>query len=56
LGTIVLVYDKVSFVSAREWAENPKLKEAAMLNGAEPDYVDPIDKAKNKKPRKITRT
>jgi N-acetylmuramoyl-L-alanine amidase len=26
VGTIVLVYDKVSFVSAREWAENPKLK------------------------------
>ena len=26
LGTIVLVYDKVSFVSARAWAENPKLK------------------------------
>ena len=26
LGTIVLVYDKVSFVSARAWIENPKLK------------------------------
>ena len=26
LGTIVLVYDKVSFVSAKSWAENPKLK------------------------------
>ena len=25
-GTIVLVYDKISFVSAREWIENPKLK------------------------------
>jgi N-acetylmuramoyl-L-alanine amidase len=35
LGTIVLVYDKVSFVSAREWARNPKLKEAALLNGAQ---------------------
>ena len=34
LGTIVLVYDKVSFVSAREWAKNPKLKEAALANGA----------------------
>ena len=34
LGTIVLVYDKVSFVSARSWAENPKLKEAALANGA----------------------
>lgn len=40
LGTIVLVYDKVSFVSAREWAENPKLKEAAMLNGAAKDYTN----------------
>jgi peptidoglycan hydrolase-like protein with peptidoglycan-binding domain len=35
LGTIVLVYDKVSFVSGREWAQNPKLKEAALLNGAQ---------------------
>lgn len=28
LGTIVLVYDKVSFVSAKSWVENPSLKEA----------------------------
>ena len=35
LGTIVLVYDKVSFVSAKEWVKNPKLKEAALLNGAQ---------------------
>ena len=28
-GTIVLVYDKISFVSAREWVENPKLKPTA---------------------------
>lgn len=40
LGTIVLVYDNVSFVSAKEWAENPKLKEAAMLNGAARDYTN----------------
>ena len=40
LGTIVLVYDKVSFVSAKEWAENPKLKQAAMLNGAARDYLN----------------
>ena len=33
-GTIVLVYDKVSFVSAKEWARNPKLKEAAVANSA----------------------
>ena len=31
VATIVLVYDKVSFVSAKSWAENPKLKEAALL-------------------------
>lgn len=40
LGTIVLVYDKVSFVSAKEWVKNPKLKEAAMLNGASRDYIE----------------
>jgi len=40
LGTIVLVYDKVSFVSAKEWVTNPKLKEAARLNGAAKDYTD----------------
>jgi len=33
-GTIVLVYDKVSFVSGKAWVENPKLKQAAMNNGA----------------------
>jgi hypothetical protein len=33
-GTIVLVYDKVSFVSGKAWAENPKLKQAALINGA----------------------
>ena len=27
--------DKVSFVSAKSWAENPKLKEAALANGAQ---------------------
>jgi hypothetical protein len=30
IGTIVLVYDQVSFVSGKSWAENPKLKEAAL--------------------------
>ncbi|HLA11133.1 MAG TPA: L,D-transpeptidase family protein [Pyrinomonadaceae bacterium] len=38
LGTIVLVYDQVSFVSAKVWVENPELKEAAMSNGATRDY------------------
>ena len=61
LGTIVLVYDTVSFVSAKEWARDPKLKEAAMLNGAAPDYVDHTDASKTKTPLKkarprITRT
>ena len=40
IGTIVLIYDKVSFVSAKEWVANPKLKEGAMLNAAAPDYGD----------------
>ncbi len=35
LGTIVLVYDKVSFVSAKSWIENPKLKEAALANSGQ---------------------
>jgi L,D-transpeptidase catalytic domain/Putative peptidoglycan binding domain len=34
VGTIVLVYDKVSFVSAQDWVKNPKLKDAALANGA----------------------
>ena len=38
LGTIVLVYDQVSFVSAKEWVENPKLKQAGMLISAADDY------------------
>jgi L,D-transpeptidase catalytic domain/Putative peptidoglycan binding domain len=35
LGTIVLVYDKVSFVSAKSWVGNPKLKEAALANSGQ---------------------
>ena len=35
LGTIVLVYDKVSFVSAKSWVENPKLKGAALANSGQ---------------------
>ena len=34
VGTIVLVYDKVSFVSAKDWIKNPRLKDAALANGA----------------------
>lgn len=35
LGTIVLVYDQVSFVSAKSWIENPKMKEAALANSGQ---------------------
>jgi len=31
LGTIVLVYDRISFVSGKPWAENPKLKQTASI-------------------------
>jgi len=31
IGTIVLVYDKVSFVSGKPWVENPELKQAALF-------------------------
>jgi peptidoglycan hydrolase-like protein with peptidoglycan-binding domain len=30
IGTIVLVYDKLSFVSGKPWVENPELKQAAL--------------------------
>jgi len=48
LGTIVLVYDRVSFVSAKSWAENPLLKQAALLNSAATDYVDDTGAAKSR--------
>jgi len=35
VGTIVLVYDTVSFVSAKDWVKNPKLKDDALANGAQ---------------------
>jgi peptidoglycan hydrolase-like protein with peptidoglycan-binding domain len=38
VGTIVLVYDKVSFVSAKDWVENPKLKQAALIATASDAY------------------
>ena len=46
LGTIVLVYDKVSFVSAKSWAENPKLKQAALLSRAFTDEIASIERTK----------
>ncbi|MEO8435490.1 MAG: L,D-transpeptidase family protein [Pyrinomonadaceae bacterium] len=48
LGTIVLVYDKVSFVSARAWAENPRLREAALLISASADFNDRVDVTKTR--------
>ena len=39
LGTIVLVFDNVTVVSGKSWAENPKLKEAAMVNSGARDYL-----------------
>ncbi len=39
VGTIVLVYDRVSFVSAKSWVENPKLKQAALMN-ASTEHID----------------
>src|SRR5438552_16983115 len=48
LGTIVLVYDKVSFVSAKSWAENPQLKQAALLNSAATDDIDNSDASKTR--------
>ena len=39
LGTIVLVFDNVTFVSGKSWAENPKLKEAALVNSGVKDYL-----------------
>ena len=48
LGTIVLVYDKVSFVSAREWVANPKLKEAALLSNAFRDESSHAEQIKTK--------
>lgn len=48
LGTIVLVYDKVSFVSAKDWAENLKVKQAVLLNSAYTAYADQTDGTKTK--------
>jgi len=50
LGTIVLVYDKVSFVSAKDWASDSKLKEAAMSSGAFTDEGD-LNKRKSRQHR-----
>jgi hypothetical protein len=46
VGTIVLVYDKVSFVSAKSWADNPKLKQAGLLISAASDDAGQTDATK----------
>ena len=65
MGTIVLVYDKVSFVSAKDWVANPQRKEAALaaITAYASDYVYEADTTKTrprtviKKPRsRIIRT
>jgi len=43
VGTIVLVYDKDSFVSAKAWVKNPELKQAVLESRATTDY-DPSEK------------
>jgi peptidoglycan hydrolase-like protein with peptidoglycan-binding domain len=50
LGTIVLVYDKGSFVSGKDWVKNPKLKEAALANVSldEQDFVIDASASKSK--------
>ncbi|MGI9068848.1 MAG: hypothetical protein ACR2HX_20895 [Pyrinomonadaceae bacterium] len=40
VGTMVLVYDKVSFVSAKDWIANPQLKQAAIAISAASDETD----------------
>lgn len=56
VGTIVLVYDQLSFVSAKEWVANPKLKQAGMLISAANDDVVTANATKAKsKPVAIRR-
>jgi peptidoglycan hydrolase-like protein with peptidoglycan-binding domain len=40
VGTIVLVYDKVSFVSARPWVEYPHLKQAVLASSIASGFDD----------------
>ncbi len=55
VGTIVLVYDRLSFVSAKDWVKNPKLKEAALTSlGAEVDE-EIVSPAKTKSGPQIIR-
>lgn len=56
VGMIVLVYDKISFVSAKSWVENPKLKEAALKAGPSEDYTYLRDEPQNKSRPVVIRT
>ena len=51
LGTIVLVYDQVSFVSGKEWAEDPAMREAALVNSRSTEYT--YRKPGNTKPQTV---
>lgn len=54
VGTIVLVYDRVSFVSARDWVKDPLRKEAALaaITAHSSDYVYEADTTKTR-PRTV---
>lgn len=59
LGTIVLVYDNISFVSAKDWVKNPQRKAAALLSlTAEVDEVVPEESGNKSKParKRVTRS
>jgi peptidoglycan hydrolase-like protein with peptidoglycan-binding domain len=48
LGTIVLVYDQVLFVSGKSWAEDPELREAALINSQSADFSYRPDGTQNR--------
>src|SRR5712664_2921330 len=48
VGTIVLVYDRISFVSAKSRAQNPKLTQAGLLISASADDTDHTDGTKTR--------
>jgi peptidoglycan hydrolase-like protein with peptidoglycan-binding domain len=57
VGMIVLVYDKISFVSAKSWVDNPKLKQAVLSRSTETDYTYIRDENRNNsKPAVIKQT
>jgi len=52
LGTIVLVYDQASFVSGKSWAEDPQLRQAALINSQSADYSYRTERIKTR-PRSV---